>query len=463
MQETNEKYIGSDPQNIAEEQEENEGKGESKNEIKNGGGSLFIDCMKLWTLFFVKALVIVTPVLVVLWIFFLPALVLKADGLQDLKDLIYVNIQTGFRYVANYGFTSIYGTCVFGFYFTKKALLFCILPGLISSIFIDFIFPGYIGILIYYIGLFSSILLVYQQKLPENPSEKVIEEFERKYEIAKSLGRMALVLVVVIIIFRFIYPIFLNSDFHSKVLIRFVVLPIMAVCCSSLQIHFLKSVQKKHIDFLIPMLWITNGYLKMYERIFTNSMFNSGDYISLIVTTFIAALIEIVNHTTYFYRYAIVRKIKGTLSELRKGKNRSVHTTSLVPSGESQSQDEIQKHDYKDEHEWILDLRKRLVIEEIPTEMMMIFTVTFLLYFVHPLVENEKAQTISRFEVCIIQLLIQIAFELLSDVFGIYWTIRRHKIEMKTSDVKIRNRWFWVWIFFILFQLLQFFWFLLSY
>eukprot|EP00002_Diphylleia_rotans_P039906 TRINITY_DN9378_c0_g1_i14.p1 TRINITY_DN9378_c0_g1~~TRINITY_DN9378_c0_g1_i14.p1 ORF type:complete len:103 (-),score=22.01 TRINITY_DN9378_c0_g1_i14:73-381(-) len=97
-------------------------------------------------------------------------------------------------------------------------------------------------------------------------------------------------------------------------------------------------------------------------------------------------------------------------------------------------------------------------MEDISIELVMIFTVTFLLYFAHPLVENEKAQTIPRFEICIIQLLIQIAFELLSDIFGIYWTITRHKIELKTSDVEIKNRWFWVWIYFILWQYMTVFW-----
>eukprot|EP00002_Diphylleia_rotans_P008127 TRINITY_DN1784_c0_g2_i4.p1 TRINITY_DN1784_c0_g2~~TRINITY_DN1784_c0_g2_i4.p1 ORF type:complete len:298 (+),score=46.75 TRINITY_DN1784_c0_g2_i4:518-1411(+) len=296
MHEIDQNMRGSDPlaQGQQQEQEQKEKTDETKYETRNEGWFVLLYCLKLWSILLVKALVVVTPVLAVMWIFFIPALVLSRDLLQGVEDLLYVKVGTIFFYVSLYGFDSIYGVSIFGFYFTRKALFFCFLPGCIISILFDVFISASFGHLTYFVAIILSINNVYRKTPPENPPKKLMMMFERKNIIAKPLGKMALVLFAVYYLIVFIYPAFLNSGFVSRLFIRFIVLPIIVTCCTNLQMHFLKSVQCTYIDFLIPMLWITNGFLKIYERIFTNTIFKSGDYLSLVATTFTAALIELV-------------------------------------------------------------------------------------------------------------------------------------------------------------------------
>eukprot|EP00002_Diphylleia_rotans_P040799 TRINITY_DN9768_c0_g2_i1.p1 TRINITY_DN9768_c0_g2~~TRINITY_DN9768_c0_g2_i1.p1 ORF type:complete len:210 (-),score=26.44 TRINITY_DN9768_c0_g2_i1:49-678(-) len=209
------------------------------------------------------------------------------------------------------------------------------------------------------------------------------------------------------------------------------------------------------------MFWITNGGLKIFERLFTNSMFVNGDYIDLVGTTFAAALIEILSHITYFHRAFFVEKAVKSIMKLKQNTKRLVRSVFVVSRIDSAKDEE--SGTVWNEIEWLANVRKELIIEDISIELMMIFTVTFLLYLAHPLIDNEKISLISSFDICLVQLLIQIAFELTSDIFGLYWTIARHKIDLNTIHVSIKNRWYWVWIFFISYQSLLILWFILSY
>eukprot|EP00002_Diphylleia_rotans_P040800 TRINITY_DN9768_c0_g2_i2.p1 TRINITY_DN9768_c0_g2~~TRINITY_DN9768_c0_g2_i2.p1 ORF type:complete len:210 (-),score=34.49 TRINITY_DN9768_c0_g2_i2:72-701(-) len=206
------------------------------------------------------------------------------------------------------------------------------------------------------------------------------------------------------------------------------------------------------------MFWITNGGLKIFERLFTNSMFVNGDYIDLVGTTFAAALIEILSHITYFHRAFFVEKAVKSIMKLKQNTKRLVRSVFVVSRIDSAKDEE--SGTVWNEIEWLANVRKELIIEDISIELMMIFAVTFQLYFVHPLIENEKAQTIPNIKICMIQLLIQIFFEFLSDVFGIYWTITKHGIELQGTDLEIRTQWLWVWVFFIVNQSLLIFFFL---
>eukprot|EP00002_Diphylleia_rotans_P009157 TRINITY_DN19180_c0_g1_i1.p1 TRINITY_DN19180_c0_g1~~TRINITY_DN19180_c0_g1_i1.p1 ORF type:complete len:212 (-),score=37.45 TRINITY_DN19180_c0_g1_i1:517-1152(-) len=211
------------------------------------------------------------------------------------------------------------------------------------------------------------------------------------------------------------------------------------------------------------MLWITNGYLKIFERIFTNGIFNSGDYLSFVATTFAASLLEIVNHVTHFHRVSVVDKLLGAIRNLKSSKNRAIRSVSVIPSDEIQRETLQVNQKLSHEETWAWSIRKKLILEEISIELMMIFTVTFLLYFVHPLIQNDKVETIGAFEFCAVNSVIQIVFELISDCFGVYWAISRHNIPLRFTDVEIVNKWFWVWLFFMLCQSLWIFWFLFSF
>eukprot|EP00002_Diphylleia_rotans_P004989 TRINITY_DN1392_c2_g1_i2.p1 TRINITY_DN1392_c2_g1~~TRINITY_DN1392_c2_g1_i2.p1 ORF type:complete len:457 (-),score=81.13 TRINITY_DN1392_c2_g1_i2:188-1534(-) len=424
----------------------------------------FAYCMKLWILTLIKSLVTIILVLLVLCIYFLPALVLRGDLLEVVKRPIYKSIMSVFDRFTFFGFIVQYGVSLFGYYFCAKALFLCMLPGLIFNIFVAAFLSDRFGYVINFATTCVSIILVYRKRLPENPSKLLIEQCERKKEIAKPAGKIVALIFSLYCILRFTYPIFLNSSFQIKIAFRFVIVPIITAICSALQLHFLKSAKQKYVDFLIPVIWITNGFLKMFERIFTNNIFKSGNYLYFVATTFTAAIIEIVNHATYFHRASAFDKVSKFIGKLWKRNGRSLRTISLAPSDESQQrQVDTNNQILEVENEWLWRIRKKLIIEDISIELMMLFTVTFLLYFIHPLVDNEKIQKIPTFEICIFQLLIQIVFELFSDVFGIYWTIKRHKMDLRTSDVVIMNQWYWYWVFFILWQTLLISWYFIFY
>lgn len=94
-------------------------------------------------------------------------------------------------------------------------------------------------------------------------------------------------------------------------------------------------------------------------------------------------------------------------------------------------------------------------MEDISIEIMMILTVTFLLYWMNPLTRDDKFQTIPTFENCIVQVAIQLAFELLSDVFALYWSGTKHSIRFDRSEMQMESSWHMVWIVFLLWQSLE--------
>eukprot|EP00002_Diphylleia_rotans_P041087 TRINITY_DN9907_c0_g1_i2.p1 TRINITY_DN9907_c0_g1~~TRINITY_DN9907_c0_g1_i2.p1 ORF type:complete len:449 (-),score=92.68 TRINITY_DN9907_c0_g1_i2:1584-2930(-) len=420
-------------------------------------------CVKVWIVSLMKALVIVIPVLSVLWILYLPALVMTQELLDQVKEIAYVKLQVILAELSNYGFVTMYGVIIFGYFFMKNALFYCFLPGSVLHILVSIFVSNLFSIIIHFFVILVALLILSREKLPETPSQALLEQFERKKQVSKPFGKMTAVLLVVYFLLALLYRSFLNASLGGKIFIRFITLPFLTISCTSLQMYFLKSVQKRHIDFVIPMLWMTNGYLKMLERIFTNGISDSGDYVSFLMTTLAAALIEIVNHATYFYRSTLVNKFVEYLHKFQKTQFRPVRTVSVTPAADDSQENVDSRQLLRNEREWMADMRKKLIIEDVSIELMMIFTVTFLLYFINPLVENQRIETIPTFKICTLQLVIQIIFEFASDVFGIYWTINRDQIRLLPNEIEIKNRWFWIWILFIFWQSLQIFYFLVSF
>eukprot|EP00002_Diphylleia_rotans_P003780 TRINITY_DN12673_c0_g1_i1.p1 TRINITY_DN12673_c0_g1~~TRINITY_DN12673_c0_g1_i1.p1 ORF type:complete len:459 (+),score=95.19 TRINITY_DN12673_c0_g1_i1:97-1473(+) len=419
---------------------------------------------RLWLWSLTKALAIVVPVLLVLWIFCLPSLIWKDSLSESLRELIYVKIQAGLLRLSLYGYVSVYAVAVFGMYFVQQPLFHCILPGTLASIYVDISLElDVMSHVIFGLVIVGSILLMFRKKLPESPSLVLLGQFQRKNETSAQLGKTTMSIFVVYFIFFALYPIFLEAELKGKVLIRFVIVPIIMTCCTSLQMHILKSVPMKHTSFVIPMLWITSGYMKMFERIFTNSMFKSGDYLSFSATAMMAAIMEIFNHATYFYRTELIEYLLRKMEKLKKPKIRNLQAGLNFQSIEENNQLQMMQARLQEKSAWIGHVRKLLIIEDISIELMMIVVVTFLLYFLHPLVDDEKFETIPSFEICIVQLLIQIAFELVSDIFGIFWTIKKQNIELKIEQVQVINKWFWVWVFLVLYQSFVLFWIFLRY
>eukprot|EP00002_Diphylleia_rotans_P041029 TRINITY_DN9879_c0_g1_i1.p1 TRINITY_DN9879_c0_g1~~TRINITY_DN9879_c0_g1_i1.p1 ORF type:complete len:458 (+),score=100.81 TRINITY_DN9879_c0_g1_i1:81-1454(+) len=421
------------------------------------------DYMRLWLLAFAKALVIVIPVLFFLWLYFLPALVLSKEYLQVVRDLLYVHVRSVLYWVSFFGFIIVNGIRIFGFHFCKQPLVICGLPGLMANILLDLFFSSVIfNYLVLFVAVVLSIVLVYRAKPPENPSVAQIIQAQRNKLIIKPLGKIVLVTLLFYLIFNILYPIFLNIGFQGKALIRFIILPIMMTSCMGLQMHFLKHVPREHVDYVIPTIWISSGYLKMYERIFTNSMFNSGDYIYFLAATLVATLIEIANHATFFYRIALVEKLVKYISRLGSRDKRAVNNFSMIPTSDADHKPP-QHPSHVREDEWVVEMRRKLIIEDVSTELVMIFTVTVLFYLIHPLLDDDRVETIPSLETCIVQLIIQISLEFVSDGFGLYWTISKHRVHIRKSDIQIHNEWFWVWFFFMLYQPLNIFLLFISY
>eukprot|EP00002_Diphylleia_rotans_P032020 TRINITY_DN6687_c0_g1_i2.p1 TRINITY_DN6687_c0_g1~~TRINITY_DN6687_c0_g1_i2.p1 ORF type:complete len:454 (+),score=78.40 TRINITY_DN6687_c0_g1_i2:353-1714(+) len=416
---------------------------------------------RLWIRICAKALASCVPVLLFLWIYSLPALIMRQHASDGTKELLYVTIRKVLSAILYYGLIASYGVALFGIQLCWKGLLFCWWPSLffviMTNIFMDI--PTLINI-VNLVMTVVLILIVYHQPLPKDSTPSMIESYERKCSISKTLAKMAIVVGFAFILLQVLLSIFLSSSFFGQIVLRFAILPSLISSCMALQMYFLKSIPPKHVEYAVPTLWISNGFLKMAERLFTNSMFNSGDYIYFVLSTFAAAIIEIISHATYLKRVSILHNLISRMRFSFEKKRNSIHNLSVIEAGEREMSS---MPTAQPRYNLVSSLRKQMVIEDISIEIIMVFTVTFLLYFMHPLNDRGKFETIPSLHICIVQLLIQLVFELISDFFGLYWTMNHHHITLQASDILIENHWSWVWIFFIMFQSLYVLYFLVSY
>lgn len=249
------------------------------------------------------------------------------------------------------------------------------------------------------------------------------------------------------------FPFFTNSTRSGKLFLRFIILPFVSSLSSSAQMHFVKSTPRIHVDYVIPMLWITSGFLKIFERLFTNSMFQNGDYQSLVGLYFGAALVEIFSHCTYMKRIMLMKHILKYISRMQPcliRRKRTVALRQLQGVRESAGATEANT-----EFDWVFFVRQKMIIEDITIEIMMVFTVSFILFFIHPLVNNASLQTIPDFGTCALQLVIQLLFEMMSDIFGLYWATKKDGIVLTLDSVSFKDSWFWIWVLFLLWQSLR--------
>eukprot|EP00002_Diphylleia_rotans_P003349 TRINITY_DN12292_c0_g1_i1.p1 TRINITY_DN12292_c0_g1~~TRINITY_DN12292_c0_g1_i1.p1 ORF type:complete len:503 (+),score=74.64 TRINITY_DN12292_c0_g1_i1:460-1968(+) len=420
-------------------------------------------CIRVWFYSLGNALVITIPVVLILWVYFLPGLILRSDILESCGDLIYVKLRKAMIWFTLFGFSSAYGVQVFGIYFWKRSMLYCLLPGFSVVVFVDVFLSEFLSVCVYIFVTITSIYLIWKEKAYTNAPCHILEESTRKNELVYPIAKMTAVIWMIYFLLQYSYPIFLDSGLRGKLFIRVIILPILNTSCTSLQLHIVKSVRKNHTEYLIPMIWVSSGFLTIYERIIANTMFKSGDYLNFIFVSFASSVIEIINHLTYFYRIEFMGKILTTLSKLGTKNSRSVRMVSVNPSDHSRSKDQIQLPEQTDDKEWLMMIRTKMILEDIAMEVMMTFTVTFLLYFIHPLIKDQKVETIPSFEIAFNRLLIQMSFEFLSDFTGIYWTVRMQGMKYAFHTAKVIQKWFWVWVQFIAWQSLLVFWFFISF
>eukprot|EP00002_Diphylleia_rotans_P001961 TRINITY_DN11193_c0_g1_i1.p1 TRINITY_DN11193_c0_g1~~TRINITY_DN11193_c0_g1_i1.p1 ORF type:complete len:427 (+),score=71.27 TRINITY_DN11193_c0_g1_i1:50-1330(+) len=407
----------------------------------------------LWLRIFLKAALICGPVIGLFWIYFLPALLLDEDLLDRIYDFLYVQIGSLLGWSLFFGFVSIYWGLVFGIYFCRRGLMFGLLPGVLTSALLDLLmnFGGY-GFPISLTLVIISLLVINREPLPPNSPPIIERQYQRKSKIGIPVLKIIVTIIVVSLILLLAFIIYINVETEGKLFIRFIIVPLLKVLCSGLQMYFLRDIPPAYITYAMPTICVSNAIISIFERLFTNSIFDTEDYVSFTLSTLLASLVEMANHATYFYRASITRKFTKPFSR-PASTNLSVSLSTAYSANSDEDHQMINTEE--DEEAWMLRIRKMLIVQEIATEMMMILTVTFLLYFVNPIVGDDAIQTISTLENCIYLLLIQIALELVSDLFGLYWTISREKIELELKDVDLKDRWYWLWLVFMGWQCVQ--------
>eukprot|EP00002_Diphylleia_rotans_P033680 TRINITY_DN7182_c0_g1_i2.p1 TRINITY_DN7182_c0_g1~~TRINITY_DN7182_c0_g1_i2.p1 ORF type:complete len:465 (+),score=50.89 TRINITY_DN7182_c0_g1_i2:55-1449(+) len=418
-------------------------------------GILF--CFQLWIRIMCKAVIICIPVLMFFWIFFTPALVLSPKMLDSVKDLLYFKLLIVFRELFYYGFLGWYVITLFGFYFSEQALRYFFLPGIILAITI-YAFTQFplIGNVIAILSLLASIDMIRRKNLPSPHSQKLLWHYLMMKNSGKHLAKIVTTIGFIFLLCQALLSTFLQVNLRGKILLRFFLFPFLMSFCTSLQLHFLSNVPKIHQEYVLQMVLGSNGMLKIFERLLTNSMFDSGDYVNFMISNFASTVVEIANHASYSYRMKafqiFLTKFRGYIGKLRP---RTVRHISVVPQSDTEEK-KFMNTSMREEIEWIVQIRRHIALEDISMEFMMIFTVTFLLYFIHPLVDNEKVETIGSFQNCIIQLLIQLAFEFLGDMFGLFWIVKKQKMPIELGDVGFKNQWSRLWMTFMIWQSFHF-------
>eukprot|EP00002_Diphylleia_rotans_P026913 TRINITY_DN5388_c0_g1_i5.p1 TRINITY_DN5388_c0_g1~~TRINITY_DN5388_c0_g1_i5.p1 ORF type:complete len:457 (-),score=54.00 TRINITY_DN5388_c0_g1_i5:1016-2386(-) len=408
---------------------------------------------RIWLLALQKALLICTPVMIFLWIYFLPALVTSEIVLDGIRDILYVKILNILTFLFFYSFVFSYFTTAFGAGFCKNASIFFWLPAMIINFFLR-TFTGYGGLVLDTVSVVLSAFQIRREKLPENPTVVQLQQFERKNSMMNPLAKMSLIVSIIFATYQSLFEFFIQSTQNTRILIRFVLLPVLNSLFMGFQIHFMRGIEMSHLSYSTPTLWITNGFIKVFEKMIANIMFIGTDYRSYVLATLAATFIEIINHATYMHRVNIVNKTMNVCQGISKRRRKSIRTISVAPCAETHADRDCDVA-LDTTAVFMNRIRKSLIVEDITIEMVMIFTATLLLYFIHLLIDNKTMfETIKSFRLCVIQIFIQMGFELVSDVFGLYWMISRHGIDLTLRDVQVKDMWLYVWILFMLQQCL---------
>eukprot|EP00002_Diphylleia_rotans_P002560 TRINITY_DN11606_c0_g1_i1.p1 TRINITY_DN11606_c0_g1~~TRINITY_DN11606_c0_g1_i1.p1 ORF type:complete len:459 (+),score=92.45 TRINITY_DN11606_c0_g1_i1:94-1470(+) len=436
---------------------------------KHIDGRLLWHCTVIWSKIFAKALIICIPAITFLWIFFLPALILLPLYSHFLSTILYTSILNILSSVLFFSFVTIYAYMIYGLHLSQRAFTWCWFPGLFLSLYVGvYLELTLLSQVICFVLIFVAFLIVHHEKLPtlpsatsQAPTQALVDLYTRRTEISTPLAKMVCVVGLLFFLLRVLHPIFLDADLLGKCALRFIALPMILSCCAGAQLHFIKAAPTKHVEILVPVLWISNGMLKIFERLLTNSMFESGDYLRFAASALAASLIEAVSHASYRRRVCFVHRFMVYINNVVSKRKAKARQVSLVPLDSIDLQPQ-QKPEAMTDKEWVLQIRKALILEEIMIELIMVFVVTILLYFVSPLVANSNFETITTFKTMVIQLCIQLLFEGMSDVFGLYWMMSQENMVLSLVDVQLESKWRLFWVIFVLYQSLLLFQYLKS-
>eukprot|EP00002_Diphylleia_rotans_P038634 TRINITY_DN8824_c0_g1_i1.p1 TRINITY_DN8824_c0_g1~~TRINITY_DN8824_c0_g1_i1.p1 ORF type:complete len:494 (+),score=89.32 TRINITY_DN8824_c0_g1_i1:133-1614(+) len=413
----------------------------------------------VWIKIFARAVVMVSPVILLMALFFLPGLMLSESKVNSFRDLLYLDIGAAMITVFYYGFVCVYSIRLFGSLLCYRAIYFVVVPCLLLGIYLRVFLHAVqasdlvagVAVVLY----LETIRRTNDSALPHEPS---FEYDVRKKQLLIPFLKMVIVLGGMYFALLLSFPVYLRVGVYGKLFLRFGFLPLTTSLCTGLQTTLMKGIAPRHLECAVPILWVSNGILKIWERLYTNSIFANDDYLSFALLSMFASVIEIVNHGTYLRKMVLVHKCMSFLScANRKGRHvRRISSAADVDRGPTTTV-------IPESVRWVESIRRRMLVEDIAIELKMIITVTILLYLMHPLVHNTSFHGISSLAACVIQIAIQIFFEGISDVFGIHWAAKKHGIQIKHENIPLTDNWIPLWMVLLIWQMLAMFGWIILY
>eukprot|EP00002_Diphylleia_rotans_P032138 TRINITY_DN6725_c0_g1_i2.p1 TRINITY_DN6725_c0_g1~~TRINITY_DN6725_c0_g1_i2.p1 ORF type:complete len:475 (+),score=86.52 TRINITY_DN6725_c0_g1_i2:195-1619(+) len=427
------------------------------------------DVLSLWARLFLRAQCVAIPVVTLLAGYFLPALILPSDQLTEIEYPLYDATREAIGWTSLYALTALTLLKVFGRRFCRRALLIIVPPSLGLTLYLRIpLGITRVGTLIYGVACLLMVILISAEKdptfAPANSGPILLLESRQRRELFRPFTRMALVIWLAYIALLFLFPVFLEAQILMRLALRFVCLPVITSLCSALQIWILHSVRIEFLGNIAPIMWVSGGILKLYERIFTICMFGSNSSpLMLAYVSFVASIMEMCIHATYFRRMNILdRFMSSFLARIDSVQQRFFGGSISANLHRLSSEDNIQEM-AQQEQERTREVRKHLCQFNIAMELKMLVTVTFLLFFMHTLVSEDQIVSIKNVSICFINLSIQFCFEFLSDSFCLHWTISQEGVLIDAKEVQSYDTWFSLWVLLLIWQSFTIFGFLMVY
>eukprot|EP00002_Diphylleia_rotans_P037026 TRINITY_DN8227_c0_g1_i5.p1 TRINITY_DN8227_c0_g1~~TRINITY_DN8227_c0_g1_i5.p1 ORF type:complete len:451 (+),score=37.66 TRINITY_DN8227_c0_g1_i5:594-1946(+) len=438
-----------------------EGNEEIIHECSQSIKSIGRQSLKIWLSIFFRSLRVTVPVVFILWVYLSPAMVMK-ENLSTVWNLVIYNyIRVGLTWVFLFGLVCAYGFYIYGAHLIKNAALFVHFPGtiIVTFLLISFnlmMFEAPISLFFILVGIF----VVTKEKDTGERSGVIGKQFERKLVLSSPLAKMSCITCLVVFFVDMIFNVFQQASFPVQIVIRFIVLPLFNLSVSGVQVYLAKSVPDQHLPFVVPMIWISHGILLLNERVFTNTMFQNENRIWFVVSCFLYASFEALMHLTYFQRHeyfdTFLKDVRICFSPKLRTRQRIYVNPTANETVETHCRSRI-KLNYSNSHR--SKLRKLMFINDINSELIVIISATFMLYFIDGSFESNGMKGIKYLNSCIFQISIQLVFEFASDLIGIYWITVKNKIVVLGRDLGLFGDCYWIWMLLILWQ----YWNLLDY
>eukprot|EP00002_Diphylleia_rotans_P008842 TRINITY_DN18821_c0_g1_i1.p1 TRINITY_DN18821_c0_g1~~TRINITY_DN18821_c0_g1_i1.p1 ORF type:complete len:472 (-),score=50.84 TRINITY_DN18821_c0_g1_i1:114-1529(-) len=388
-----------------------------------------------------RSFTVLAPMLLFLWIYFLPSMILYGKQGSLLLHLLYYPLRSFLNQAFYHAFIIVVSVELFGIRLCSRGMVLVEFPGFLLSIYVEVVekMPE-LGTIISGLWVIGYIYTL-RQKIQNHQDLREVEYHSRRDSLAAPLGKIVSVLVISFLAIDAILPIFIQAGLYTKILLRFGALPLISSLCSGLQIRLLKGVPNEHKELVIPILWVSNGIMKMSERLYNNNLVQNDQYWHLVLLSSLSCFVEIFLSATYITRNVLIQQGFTILSDTARRIRSHENVVSVVPSiddaqpvGPSLKANDVDKS-------FLEYVRHHIVVEDISMELKMITSMTFLMYFVRSLDASMVFETIPNLNVCLIQVIIQLSIEIISDLFALYWLAAKDGIRLLPQEISIVDKW----------------------